>query len=44
MHQFLLEIEINSKFFFETVKADNPKQALQFGEIMYPEANNIDIA
>jgi hypothetical protein len=44
MYQFELEIGINSKYFFETVKADNQREALELGQLMYPEANYIEIA
>lgn len=44
MYEFELEIAINRKSFFRTITADTFQEALEFGHLMYPEAEYVEIA
>ena len=44
MYEFELEIAINRKSFFRTITADTFQEALEFGRLMYPEAEYVEIA
>lgn len=44
MYQYEIEVIINKKSFFETLRADNQREALELGQLMYPEADYIELA
>ena len=44
MYEYELEITINKKSFFKTITADTQHEALDFGHMMYPHADFIDLA
>jgi len=44
MYEYELEIIINRKSFFKTVTADNQREALEFGNMMYPDADFVELA
>lgn len=43
MYEFELEIIINKKSFFRTITADTFQEALEFGNMMYPEAEYVEL-
>jgi hypothetical protein len=44
MYQYELEITINKKSFFRIITADNHREALEFGSLIYPEADFVELA
>ena len=44
MYKYELEIVINKKSFFKEITADNHREALEFGRMMYPEADYVELA
>lgn len=44
MYKYELEIIINKKSFFKTITADSHREALEFGQLMYPEADYVELA
>lgn len=43
MYEFELEIIVNKKSFFRTITADTFQEALEFGNMMYPEAEYVEL-
>ena len=43
MYNYELEITINKKSFFIDITADNQGEALDFGRMMYPNADFVEL-
>ena len=44
MFQYEVEVIANQKSIFETIQADNQREALELAQLMYPEATYIELA
>lgn len=44
MYRYELEIKENGTIFYETIWADNSREAICDGELKYPNADYVDIA
>ena len=44
MFQYEVEVITNQRSIFETIQADNQREALEFAQLMYPEATYIELA
>lgn len=44
MFQYEIEVTVNKETFFETIQADNQREALEFAHLMYPEATYLELA